>query len=189
LSVLLEPSYVFGGTLGTYAGGKAWGGAVIFERADLDPGFLDALGRTVSDDGLVSESLDLTILKRTRRVPIGGSIRTTLERHVRFMQIVRFHEPVGMAIMGGLSVLVAIGSLLFPLGAFVLLTVFYTALYRFFGIRRWTAWLAYPATLIGPLLLGYSLARQTFVWGGRRYRWRSKFDVSVVRERVREEEA
>lgn len=30
------------------------------------------------------------------------------------------------------------------------------------------------------LLIPYTLARRTFVWGGRRYRWRGKFDVSVV---------
>ncbi len=29
-------------------------------------------------------------------------------------------------------------------------------------------------------LLLYAFARRTFVWGGRRYRWRGKFDVAVV---------
>jgi hypothetical protein len=28
--------------------------------------------------------------------------------------------------------------------------------------------------------MAYGLARRTFVWGGRRYRWREKFDVEVV---------
>src|SRR6056297_2066142 len=36
LSLLLEPVYALGGTLGTYAGDRAWGGAVMFERDDLD---------------------------------------------------------------------------------------------------------------------------------------------------------
>lgn len=180
LSVFLEPTYVLGGTLGTYADDKCWGGGVIFERGDIEmDAFRSELSQTVSDDGLLSEYLDVTTLKRTRTVPAGGSLRETLERHTRFMQIVRFHEPVQIAVMGVLSVLVAIGALFAPLPAFAVLTLVDIGVYGYFGIDRWTALLAYPATVTAPVLVAYALARQTFVWGGRRYRWRSKFDVRV----------
>lgn len=38
LAIFLEPIYAVGGTLGTYVGDIAWGGAVLFERTDLDEG-------------------------------------------------------------------------------------------------------------------------------------------------------
>ena len=47
----------------------------MFERDDLDQdAFLQGLRRTVSDDGLLSEYLDATSLKRVRRVKISGTI-------------------------------------------------------------------------------------------------------------------
>jgi hypothetical protein len=32
--------------------------------------------------------------------------------------------------------------------------------------------------------MAYGLARRTFVWGGRRYRWREKFDDFDVERQV-----
>lgn len=181
LALLLEPVYAIGGTLGVYAGNEAWGGAVIFERADLASAvFLADLRRTVSDDGLLSEHLDVTSLRRTRMVNIGGTMSETLERHVRFTQIVRHHDPVATAVMGVLASLFAIGCLLFPLAGFVAVTLLQAAVYAAFGVRRPTVLLAYPATIVQVPLFVYGLARRTFVWGGRRYRWRAKFDVRVV---------
>ena len=58
LSVLLEPLYASAGSLGIYLGNQIWGGAVIFERDDIDEAaFLNDLRRTVSDDGLLMEYL------------------------------------------------------------------------------------------------------------------------------------
>lgn len=51
---------------------------------------------------------------------------------------------------------------------------------RRWTVRRWTALLAYPAVLVQVPLTAYALGRRTFVWGGRHYRWRGKFDVEVV---------
>ncbi|WP_433631882.1 glycosyltransferase [Halomicrococcus sp. NG-SE-24] len=181
LSLLLEPVYALGGTLGAYANDKAWGGAVMFERDDLDvDAFLAELRRTVSDDGLLSEHLDATPLRRVRRVEIGGTIRETLERHVRFTQIVHRHEPRDTALMGTVTAAVAAFCLLLPTYAFSVTTLLLAGIYTMFGVRRWTALLAYPAILVQLPLMAYALARRTFVWGGRRYRWRSKFDVTVV---------
>ncbi|MFC4551164.1 MULTISPECIES: glycosyltransferase [Halorussus] len=180
LSTLLEPVYALGGTLGVYASDKAWAGAVAFERDDLDvEAFLDDLRRTVSDDGLLSEYLDVTPLRRVRRVEVGGTVRETLERHVRFTQIVRWHDPSGLASGAVVTLALALFCLLVPLYAFGATTLLLAGVYAFFGVRRWTALLAYPAILLQVPLTTYALARRTFVWAGRRYRWDGKFDVSV----------
>ena len=181
LAVLLEPIYALGGTFGAYAGNIAWGGAVMFERSDLDvDAFLHDLRRTVSDDGILSEHLDVTPLRRARSVPAGGSLRATAERHVRFTQIVRWHDPGGIAAMLAIATASTIAALLYPLWAVPVLTLIQFGIYTAFGIRRWTFILASPATLVQVPLFAYGLARRTFVWGGRRYRWRSKFDVEVI---------
>ena len=181
LSILLEPIYAFGGTFGAYANDKAWAGAVLFERDDVDiDAFLRELRRTVSDDGLLSEYLDVTPLRRVRRVEVGGTIRETVERHVRFVQIVHRHEPRDTAVLSVATSVLALVCLLVPVYGFCLVTLLVAGLYASFGVRRWTALLTYPAILAAVPMQGYALARRTFVWGGRRYRWRSKFDVEVV---------
>jgi hypothetical protein len=180
LALLLEPIYV-SGSASVYAAGKAWAGAVVFDREDVDEAaFLADLRRTVSDDGLLSEYLDVTPLRRTREVPVGGSFRTTLERQARFAQILRHHGPVGTAVMNAVTLLVALACLVYPLYLVPAVTALHAGTYAALGVRRWTALLAVPATLAWVPLFAYGVARRTFVWGGRRYRWRSKFDVEVV---------
>jgi glycosyltransferase involved in cell wall biosynthesis len=181
LSTLLEPIYAIGGTLGTYTNDKPWGGAVMFERDDLAwESFLGDLRRTVSDDQLLSEYLDTTTLKRVRRVEIGGSIRETLERHVRFTQIIHQHDPWDTVAMGLVTSLLALCCLVVPPYAGLGVTIVASGVYAYFGTYRWTAVLACPAIILQVPLMVYALTRRTFVWGGRRYRWRSKFDVEVV---------
>lgn len=181
LATLLEPIYAIGGTLGTYQGDIVWGGAVMFERTDVDiDSFMRDLRRSVSDDGILTEYLDVTPLRRTRIVPMGGSLRDTAERHVRFTQIVRWHDPSGFAVMSAVASLSTVGALLYPIPALILLTLIQLGIYKTFGVRRWTFLLAYPATLVQLPLFAYALVRRTFVWGGRRYRWRSRFDVEIV---------
>lgn len=181
LSLLLEPVYAIGGTLGAYAGNEAWGGAVMFERDDLDfELFLRELRQTVSDDGLLSEHLDITPLKRTRRVKVGGTIRQTLERHVRFTKIIWHHDPLVTVISSIFTAIVGLICLLYPFPALFTSTLLITGVYLKFNIRRWTVLLTYPAMLVQVPLLLYTLFRRTFVWGGRRYRWHSKFEVTVL---------
>lgn len=181
LSTLLEPLYAVGGTLTVHAGDYAWGGAVAFERGDIDEdAFLRELRRTVSDDGLLSEHLDVTSLRRTRLVPVGGTLRESAERHVRFTQIAVRHDPRDAAAAVGLGCLSTVAGVLFPVPTFLLSTLLLSAVYAAFGVERWTALLAYPALLLLLPLFAYGVGRRTFVWGGRRYRWRSKFDVRVV---------
>lgn len=182
LAVLLEPVRALGGTAGVYVGDVAWAGAVVFERDDLpdEAAFLRDLRRTVSDDGLLTDRVDVTPVKRVRRVETGGSVRETLEDHVRFAEIVRYHDPVASALSAVVATVVAAAGLAFPVPVAVGLTALVAGIYAAFGVRRWTFVLAYPAAIASVPLLGYAAARRTFVWGGRRYRWRDTFDVEVV---------
>lgn len=180
LAVLLEPLYVLATVVGIYAGGYAWGGAVVFDRSDLDvTSFLTELAQTVSDDGLLGEYVDVTAVRRFRRVPIGGDPRHSLERHVRFTQIAFVHAPratavgtVGLAVLaGGCSVAPVLVALV---------TVGAIALFAWAGEPRWSGLVAVPAALAVLPLAAYALSRSEFRWAGRRYRWQSKFDVEVV---------
>ncbi|SFR30621.1 MULTISPECIES: glycosyltransferase [Halorubrum] len=182
LARLFEPAYVIGGTLAVFAAGVAWGGAVIFERGDLRDGeaaFRRDLRRTVSDDGTLSEHLDVTAVDRTRRVRAGGSLRGSLERFVRFLSITRHHAPAATAFNVLFGVVMAAICLFAPVAGVTLVTALAGVAYARFGVRRATFLLAAPGVLIAPPLMAYAFARRTFVWGGRRYRWRSMFDVEV----------
>ena len=182
LARLFEPAYAIGGTLAVSAGGIAWGGAVVFERDDLRDGaaaFRRDLRRTVSDDGTLSDHLGVAAADRTRNVRAGGSLRGSLERFVRFLTITRYHAPRATAFNVALGVAMATLCLVAPVAGVALVTALAGAVYARFGIRRATFLLAAPGMLVSPLLMAYALARRTFVWGGRRYRWRSLFDVEV----------
>lgn len=182
LARLFEPAYVIGGTLAVSTAGIAWGGAVIFERGDLRDGeaaFCRDLRRTVSDDGTLTEHVDVSPVDRTRDVRAGGSFRGSLERFVRFLTITRYHAPRATAFNVCLGVAMSALCLLAPVAGVTLVTALAGAVYARFGIRRATFLLAAPGALVSPMLMAYALARRTFVWGGRRYRWRSMFDVSV----------
>ncbi len=183
LAALLEPTYAVNVTVGSAGDGFAWGGSVMFERDDLDVAALVAeLRHSVSDDATLAEHLDVTTLRRGRVVPAGGSLRTTLERHVRFVQITRRHGSRGFALGAALSLAVAALAVLFPVPSAVALTLVAGAVYWSLGVPRATVLLAYPSAVVQAPLLLYALARRTFVWGGRRYRWRGRHDVTVVRE-------
>ena len=170
------------GSLGIYLGNRIWFGAVAFERGDLDEGaFRDDLRRTVSDDGLLVEYLQVTTVRRTSIVPVGGTVRESVERQVRWTKIIWRHFPSALAGLGLVLLLVFTGAVVFPLHAAEVLTAFHLAVNEVLGVHRWTGLLAYPAVFVFVPLLPYALARRTFVWGGRRYYWRSKFDVEIVK--------
>lgn len=182
LSVLFEPLYTVAGTMGPYLGDIAWGGAVIFDRDDLSEPetFVDDMRRALSDDGLLTDRTDITPVTRVRRVGVGGTIRESLERHVRFTKISRHYDPAATAVNGVVGALTTVSGVLFPLPTVLVLTAVMAAVYAAFGLRRWTFLLAYPAVMVSIPLMLYGLARRTFVWGSRRYRWTGKLDVEVV---------
>jgi hypothetical protein len=111
---------------------------------------------------------------------VGGSVRESLERHVRFSKIVYRHEPRDMAVLLAVGAAFTLAGALVPGPVAVLATVLTAAVYAYFGVRRWTVLLAYPAMMLQVPLFAYGMARRTFVWGGRRYRWPGKFDVRIV---------
>ncbi len=179
LGITLEPLYSVS-MAAFYADNTAWAGAVIFDRSDLDErSFLRDLRRTVSDDGLLTERVDITTVKRTRCPDNGSRFATTLSNHVRYTKIFRHHEPFLLGVNALIGGLLTAGLLLFPIPIGVLLTLSTAGIYAYFGIRRWTFLLAVPSVLLLLPPLVYALTRRTFTWSGRRYRWNNKFNVSV----------
>ncbi|MFD1640429.1 glycosyltransferase [Halohasta litorea] len=178
LSKLLEPMYMMGATAGLTLIDKPWGGAVIFERDDLDEAaFISDLRQTVSDDGLLGAYLDVTPVKRVRRVAVGGTVSESLERNTRFMQIVQYFSPYPVVTVP-LSTFYFACCLLFPVPVALLSTAAMAAVYAYFGVFRWTVLLTYPGLIAQFPLLLYGLSR-SFVWGGRRYHWPERFEVIV----------
>ena len=180
LSRLLEPLYAYG-TFGLYRADVPWGGALVFDRSDVDAEQVRAdLRRTVSDDGLLSERLEVTQQRRVRRVEIGGSLRASLERHVRFVQTFRRFGPRGLAGATAWFGLLGLLCVLAPLPGAALVAATTAGVYAALGIRRPSVFWSPLSVLAFVPLLVYALARRTFVWSGRRYRWRGKFDTTVV---------
>jgi hypothetical protein len=153
-------------------------------RGDLNRGAFLPTSLTVSDDGLLAEYLDVTPRRRVRPVPIGGTIGASIERHIRFTRIVWRHDPRTTLLTTVQTFLLTLLCPLFPVLGLLVTVAILSVVYAAFGIRRWTVLLAYPAMIVQLPLLGYALARRTFVRGGRRYRWHGKFDVRVLDEEV-----
>ncbi len=180
--LLLEPAFLTLGSLGMYLAGKTWGGGVTFSRSDVDVGALiDDLRRTVSDDGLLSTRVDAAVDRTaTEFVRVDGSVRSVRERLVRFVKVVNFSTAGNGSLSFGLLTLFAVGCLAFPLAGVALTTALAVVVYTFFDVRRPTALLAFPSFVLLPLFVLYGTVAPEFEWGGRRYRWRSMFDVTVV---------
>ncbi|EJN61102.1 glycosyltransferase [Halogranum rubrum] len=180
---LAEPFSALTGSLGLYLGGQVWGGCVTFTRDDVDVERLVAdLRRTVSDDGLLSGRLhDVTAARSlTEQIYVDGDAESVRNRMVRFTQTVRFEETSSTAGLVFSVFAFALAGLVWPVPVAGLATATVAAVYWFFGVRRSTFLLAYPALLVAPLLVAYGLLTTEFEWGGRRYRWRDVYDVTVL---------
>lgn len=181
---LLEPVLMIG-SLALYLRNGVWGGAVTFERSTVDLERLRRdLRRTVSDDGLMWEQFDdVTSVRSLRsRVPVDGHYRSTLHRWARFVQTFYFFAPNGLCALVVFSLLVFLLTLLVSVVAVIGSTLLGRAVYRVLGVDRWTYLLTFPALLLFPILLAAGIGKREFEWGGRRYRWSDKFDVSVIRD-------
>jgi hypothetical protein len=64
-------------------------------------------------------------------------------------------------------------------------TLVYEGIYLRLGFSRWTVLLSCLSVFLATPLWVYAITRRTFVWGSRRYRWRSMFDVEVAERRTR----
>jgi|APHM01.1.fsa_nt_gi hypothetical protein len=154
---------------------------MIFDRSTLDEqSFLRDLRSTVGDDVLIAEYTDFRTSTSTRRVELAGSNMSQIDRVVRFVKNVRFHEPVQAAFLtAALSAVPLVASLrplIFSAGA----TSAAAVSYLFLGYRRVSFLFAPLSVLVGIPLLYYGLVKKTFDWGGRTYRQESKFEVRVV---------
>ncbi|WP_224447440.1 glycosyltransferase family A protein [Haloprofundus salilacus] len=181
---LVEPFLLFVVTLAMWVANAPWGGGVTFRRDQLDiDAYISDLRRTVSDDDLLWEYLgdELTTPRsELTLVPVEGDARAVHDRFVRFVKIVTVPNPVESVVPLVSLALVTLGCLLAPFVAASALTAASYLTYRFFGIDRSTWLLAYPSALFVPLAFCYAVVVPTFRWNGRRYRWRSTFDVTVV---------
>lgn len=182
---LFEPATTVCGSLSFYTANRAWGGSVTFTRDQVDlDGLVTDLRRTISDDTLLWEYLGrgdrlTTTRELVYEVPVPGTLKEALRRTVRFNKIL-YHfaraEVVGFLVAGLLFYAVTVVAPLFAAG---LATAVAAGTYRFLGVKRWTFLLAFPAFLLLPVVLGYSIFVDEFTWTDRRYQWNSKFDVFV----------
>ena len=159
-----------------------WGGGVTFDRRDVDmEGYVRNLRRTLSDDGL--PTMYLHDLESSRElvceVDVPGDPRTTLERLTRFVHIFyRFAPRETLAAFAVVLAVLLVGAV-FPILGGVGVTLLAYVSYRHLGVDRRTWLFAVPSLLLTPLVF-LTLARPTFVWAGRRYRWDDTFDVTVL---------
>ena len=182
LGKLLEPSSVVGVTRSVRFDTGVWGGTMAFRRDDIDLGaFVDDLRQTVGDDGLLAERADgiETARSLVREMPVGGTLRGTVARRVRWTRMGLYLGPAGIASRAVVSLSVVLGALLAPFLTVPLVTGVAGAAYAALGVRRWTFLLAVPGYLLVLALLCYALVRVEFEWSGRRYRWPSLYDVTV----------
>lgn len=176
-------------TVSTFGFGDAmWGGAMGVRRSaiDIDSTCAD-LRRTVSDDVIIAERVDTdpaSLRSLTEQVPVRGTLSSLLDRTVRFARTLRFTStgrvwPV-FVIAAAFTAGLALGPLLAVAALYLCVVAsYYAAGLHDRGLPRWSAALAPLSVYVVTVLTAYGLLTQTFSWGGRRYRWRSKFDVDV----------
>lgn len=179
---LLEPFFACWCSFGITVSTVPWGGGVTFDRREIDlEGYVRDLRRTVADDVLLGEYVaELTpAFDLVHEIPVAGGPKATVERVTRFVQSVdRFDRlktvgPIALA-LGFLALM-----LVFPLVA-VGLTFGMRAWYRRLGVSRRSWLLTVPSILLTPFVLAGGILRREFRWGGRRYRWPSRFAVTVL---------
>ena len=182
---LFEPAVLLLGSTGPATGQYVWGGGVAFDRTAMDEdAFLADLRRTVGDDSLLSEYLDLDDVwvdtDHVRQVRVDATPRAVYHRLVRYAKTVAFFEPKSTAAALGAFLVFLAGSVAFPLGAATLSTLAGFVAYATMGVRRTSVLLSFPSLLLTPALLLLGVVAPDFRWGGRTYRWWGRFDVTVV---------
>jgi glycosyltransferase involved in cell wall biosynthesis len=181
--LLFEPAAAIFGSLQFYTRNRPWAGSLTFNQDQLDiDQLVTDLRRTLSDDVVLQDHLDTLVTTRNvvYQIPIAGSTCQALNRMVRFTKTIFHFSPEEIVAFGGFSLAFVGMSLYLPWLGAIVSTAIAAATYRFLGVSRSTYLLAFPAFLIAPLILAYSLAKREFTWAGRRYRWEEKFDVDVV---------
>lgn len=160
-----------------------WGGGVTFDRRDVDlEGYVEDLRRTVSDDALLAEYVDEIVPSRelVSEVDVPGGPRATVERMTRFVTIFYRFDRTRTLTAFAMMVAVLAAATVVPVAVAVGVTMLAYACYRDLGVERSTWLFAVPSVVLAPLVVLGGIARRTFVWGGRRYRWDDTFDVTVL---------
>lgn len=169
-------------------GDGVWGGATGFDRAHLDDeaALVHDLRRTVTDDLLVGEHLggaETADRGLFAPVPVETSLSGVLGRYVRFSRSFEYAEGASNAPVYVLGVLQALVLAVGTLPAAVAMGLGGVAVLGLYGVpwrRRWSALFAPVSFLVHAAVTAVTVRRETFEWGGRRYRWRSKFEVKVL---------
>jgi len=172
-------------TLATNA--TAWGGTMAFRRDALDlDAYVRDLRRTVSDDALLADRVEgvVSVPGLAREMPVSGDPRESLNRQVRWVRTGLYADPGALVAGATLPVGVLAGLLVAPLVVAALVTLAAGLAYAALGVRRWTFLLTAPAYPFGLVFLAWGLAREEFVWTGRRYRWTGLYDVEVLERDV-----
>ncbi|ELZ58551.1 MULTISPECIES: glycosyltransferase [Halorubrum] len=180
---LLEPSSAVGVATSVRFDSGVWGGTMAFRRGEVDvDAYVADLRRTAGDDALLAERADgiETARSLVREMPVDGTLCGTLSRRVRWTRMGLYLDPAGIATRALLPLAVIAGTLAAPFVTVPLVTGVAAAAYAALGVHRWTFLLAVPGYALALLLLCYGLARDEFEWTGRRYRWESLYDVTVL---------
>lgn len=162
--------------------GGAWGGGVAFERDCIDEDrFCGKLRRTVSDDALLWSMLETihTTPAFVSLVRVPGGKKQVRDRIVRFVLTYRYFLPRAMVALWVFSTLLLAVTVVVPFASAIGTTVLAALAYRYLGVERRTWLFAFPAFLSLPVILAAAWFQPTFDWGGRRYVWRDRFDVTV----------
>lgn len=186
LGWLDEPAQAFGSLL-LLLGNGVWGGAAGFHRDHIDDmeTLVRDLRRTVTDDLLIGEHLTTdrkADFSLATTIPVTTSASGFLDRMVRYRTTFEYSEEAPAWMMTLLGVLQLLALVVWTLPAVVLMLLGGLATYRVFGTSRWTVVFAPVSLLFNAVLDLYAATRKEFEWGGRRYRWPSKFEVDVVEE-------
>jgi len=180
--LLVEPVMTALGSALICRYGGAWGGGVAFERDRLDEArYRRDLERTVSDDALLWDALgDVhTTPSFVNVVRVPGDAASVRERFTRFVLTYRYWLPrATLALWALVAGFVAL-ALVAPFVAAGVATAGAAYAYRYLGLRRRTWLLAFPSVLFLPVFLASAWLVPSFTWGGRKYRWRGRFDVAV----------
>ncbi|MEZ3117460.1 hypothetical protein RYH80_16215 [Halobaculum sp. MBLA0147] len=185
---LLEGPGAIGALLTVTLNTTAWGGTMAFahDALALDEYVAD-LRRTVSDDALLTDRVANveSVPELICPMPVSETVDETLARQVRWTLTARYLDPGGLVFGVALSLAVVLGSLFAPLVVVPFITAVAGVAFAYCGLRRPSFLLAVPAYWLSLPLVVYGLSRSTFEWNGRRYRWRSLYDATVL-DRSRE---
>ena len=174
----LHAAIVVQAARGTYS----WGGLFAFDRSTTDTeALVSDLRRTVSDSAAFERHFDsITVATDlSPEVPIGGELSVLCSRIQRFLRRFVLFSPGAAAVVTAASATYA--AFLAALPAVVVPTTLlgFAAFYVRERLRRLSFLCAPLALVLIAPLVAIAWRKKDFEWGGRRYVWNDKFDVTI----------